>query len=151
MDENGTLHDCHVLREVGDGLIAAVRAALRRPAIDPETIMHLGGFLRLVLRLPKHDEDQSASMALSLDTGEGVGTWRASFGSDGLELYTSEIFRGRWGSDHESRTVFHATPDRCDAEDDLDDWLWNFKRMAEDAGYAVSGWCESLDEVTGAD
>lgn len=145
MDNDGTLHDCHVLREVCDGLIAAVRAALRRPAIDPETIMHLGGFLRLVLRLPGHDEDSMASMSLGLDTGEGTGTWQASFGSDGLELSTSEIIRGQWGSDHESRTVFRATSAYCDAKDDLEDWLHHFVTMAG-SDYDLEAWCEPLPE-----
>jgi hypothetical protein len=148
MNDDGTLHDCYILREVSDGLIAAVRAALRRPAIDPDNIMQLGGFLRLVLQLPKCDLDQSASLSFSLDTGEGEGDWRASFGDEGLHLSTSETLRGTYGADYFSKTIFRATPDACNTEDDLEDWLWNFKRMAEDADYTLSAWCEPLDGIT---
>jgi hypothetical protein len=142
MPGDGMLRESWELGKVRDGLIAAVRHALRRPKIDGETVEHLGVFLRLVERLPKHDEGQSASMTFRIDTDDGGGIWEAAFHSEGMEISTTEIFRSPWGTDHETKIYFKATYDRCSAEDGLDDWLRHFGQMAEDGGVELSAWSE---------
>jgi hypothetical protein len=131
-DMPSTLRDFWGLDDVRYRLTAAVRFALKRPNLDGETVESLGVFLRCVERLPEHDESVTASMTVSLDTGEGAGYWEASFNCDGLELSTTEIFRGQWGTDHETKYYLRAGYNHCSVEDDLDEWLSNFVRMVQD-------------------
>lgn len=141
MDDSGRLHGSCELETVRARLIDAVRGALRRPLIDGETVEHLGAFLRLVELLPEHDEDCTASMRLTFDSGEGAGIWEADFSSEGLELSRTELFRGEWGTDSESKTVFKATAERSSADDGLDEWLHHFIMMAK-SDYDLSAWVE---------
>ncbi len=136
------LPECWEIECVRDGLATAALAALRRPGISGETVAALGAFLQMVERLPEHDENSATSLSFSDDTGEGAGHWEAAFDSEGVELWTGEIFRGPQGTDHETRIVFRVTADGCMAVDDLADWLHNFARMAEDPDCDMIVWAE---------
>jgi hypothetical protein len=131
----------------------AVRAAMTNRKLSPEKIMQIGAFLWLVERLPVHHEEYTGKIELSYDHGEGAGWTMVTISEEGLALDKGEIFRGSWGSDHESKTVFRVTS-TCGSnfypDFYLEEWLQEFVSDAGDKDVNLSIEWFPEEEMPGA-
>lgn len=119
----------------------AVYAAMKSRKLSSEEMMQMGAFLWLVERLPVHREEYTGKIELSYDHGEGAGWTMVTISEEGLALDKGEIFRGAWGSDHESKTVYRVTTiggSDFDPDFYLEEWLREFVGDAGDQDVKIS-------------
>lgn len=116
-------------------LVKSIKSLLGRDGIESYHVMYLGAMLSLVEKLPRHYEEYSGSITLSLDMGEGVGLKTITINEDGLMFEDGEIIRGEWGTDSSFKTILQVTEKSSSSSDpffDLENWLSMFSSDADD-------------------
>jgi hypothetical protein len=119
-NEPGVYHFRLEEQPLAEAFELAVRRLLERKDLTAHEVHLCGVLLHAIQRLPRITPGIGIGLAMRKDE-DAYGHWVAlTINEERVELEVGETFRGDFGSDNESRSVFLVTGDGQDSANDLD-------------------------------